>query len=427
MPEFKKIREMSEFESFFAKFDVNNVGICYFEGKVAPKVMMEAIGREVERHPLLSSCIRQEGGSFFFYESPQTVLDITVVENTDHRPLDELIHSALNQKLPIEKRLCKFIFVVEDSVDSLSEGAKSTLISIFHHAASDAISGLEFHKSVLKSCRMKLENGIFNEKPKLPMMQPIEYYSPKSFSKQEMDLFVKDYNRKVRANEGRIIEPNDSSGSAVPEIKVLHRKLSKCVTIGLIKKCKENPVSVHGLICAAHLIALKKVIDQDADKMTLCLHSPIDIRSRLEPPMSNEHMFAAAIGCISGYEIHPDTSIWELSKEVESRIKEYIRSDDVYKGLTAFNKTRSTAKIPVALSVTNVGAIKVPEDNAKLKLKSIYGVPCFPLPVLCVLVRTFNNRLTLSYPYAEPIFSREQIEALDEYTFREIESSCKGS
>lgn len=100
-------------------------------------------------------------------------------------------------------------------------------------------------------------------------------------------------------------------------------------TASLAREAKRLCVSMHGLLCAAQLIAEAKLLNPSA-AATLLLTCPVDMRPHVELAASSRHMQLYASMIFATYKVHGSLPIWELAEEVMSRTRAQLERGDAH-------------------------------------------------------------------------------------------------
>jgi NRPS condensation-like uncharacterized protein len=397
------IRSLSVTETFYAKFDVSIVTVCHIQGPIHLEVLRQAIKSIQMRHPYLNCIIQEQQNALYFQEKPGLNLDIQeIICSNVTQELPEAIQQMLNTPLDTTQGLF-YARLIQQSSDSESP---KILLTALHHSIADGLCTLSLHQEILEATASILAGKLPKIASPLSAMPPLENFIPKEIDQEALDDYIARYIDAATAITPQALSPQHLD--AKPEdlsVSLVQRQLQPDQTLALINLCKAKKTTVHGAICAAHLLAIRTLIDDSNTPLTLCCHSPVDVRSRLEPPVEREHLFSAAIGCGSCHEVSPSSSLWELGQEVTNTIKSSIETQDIFKGVLTFDQTRAKYRLATAIGVTNVGVLDIPTQFGEgLELKAISFIPSYKLPMLGVAVTTFNQHLILNYPFTQPYY-----------------------
>gem|GEM_PF-5502981 len=329
--------------------------------------------------------------------------------NKDKRK--QIILSELNKPLT-KKSLVRFTLLLEERIGIIKNQTIS-LITTTHHAVSDGISCVALQEQIWK-VYAELSNDESPTVTQLPLMPSIEDLIPTSFTEAELVDYIERYTQAANKYHPFVVKPADIKDEAI-EISYVQKKFTLKQTKSILDRCKTQNVSVHGAICAANLLAMRDLFCKDT-ALDLSCHSPIDVRSRLEPAIENNAMFVAAVGCMYFETVTPDMSLWNLGTSISNTIKNHITSGDIFKSILTYKETRLKSNLAVSIGVTNVGLVEMSQRIRKLKLLSINFIPRTPLPMLAACVITSGGKLTMTYPYPKPYYSASVIKKIAERT-----------
>lgn len=408
------IRPLSATETFYVISKVSIQIACHIRAHLlSADLLQQAILQVMQRHVFLSCRIIKKDNLYFFEKNTLQHIPLKIYENIDDQEKSHLIAcQELNIPLPEDKVLWRVSLLLHGQAKNIKQETNYILLTTIHHAIADGVCCIQLQQEILKIYADLLQKKNINFSSHLPVMPALEDLIPKTINETDLQDYIKKYIESAATINAYALKPLAIEKEERLQINFVQRKLSVAQTETLLTKCKENNISVHGVICAAHLLAVKKLLNNNLDKLILCCHSPVDIRSRLLPPLSKEHMLSAAIGCTSCCLIDSETSLWSLGKKITLDIQRSIDSQDIFKGLLTFKETRAKFKLPVAFGVTNVGVVDMPVNYGVFELQEIYFIPAFTLPMLTAAVVTFNKKLVINYPYTWPYYSERLINEL---------------
>lgn len=195
-------------------------------------------------------------------------------------------------------------------------------------------------------------------------------------------------------------------------IEVCRLTLGTEETTRLRQAARRAGVSAHSLVSAAALTAARRRLEGDGPRTLGCL-SPVDLRSRISPPLSPSVMVAAVTTHLQTVEVSARTGPLELARAVHTRLKDFIARGD------HFREARITPEIPRnpalqlgTVIVTNMGVVPGPRFPEGLRASDVRLVPArenyFPRagrsPVMACVV-SFDGRLAVEFPYFTSCFS----------------------
>jgi len=179
------------------------------------------------------------------------------------------------------------------------------------------------------------------------------------------------------------------------------------ITRQLISQARTHGASVHGLLCAAQLLAQCR-LQPDAQPTVFLLSCPVDLRQHLQPaqPTAPTGFFTSLIS--NTFRVGPDTDIWALAQQVASQTRVQIARGEGHllyhmfglngapvlpQHMATFRK-KSLASVPNTM-VSNLGVVgSVIEDPA---VEAISFALCpMPYQTLFTAASTYQSQLILN-------------------------------
>jgi NRPS condensation-like uncharacterized protein len=379
------LRPLSEIETFYAEANLSIHTTSHIQAVLPTQVLEKALNHTAKRHPLLSCRITRKNNLFYFDPIEGLIVPLQIHENVDTRAkYYSITRDELNLPLEKERGLIRAVLLKNGS------SKKNVLITTIHHAIGDGLCCIELHKEIAQTCADILENRFQPASP-LPLMPPLEHLLPNS--------------SRLYHDQSRIVIPPTSE----PTIEFIQKKLNRTQLRSLLERCRANATTVHGALCAAHLLAIRELLYDTNHPIGLFCHSPINMRSRLTPPLDKEHMFCAASSYTGCYSVDCTTSIWSLGKKIGEDIRSFIETGDVFKKILQFRELKTQPKPPISFSLTNIGNIETPTSRDTLEINEMFFMPLYRVPILGASVGTFRDRLIITYPYLTPHYSSRLI------------------
>ncbi len=403
------LRSLSTLESFYVDQAVTIITVSDLEGIVNSLTLQKAIDAVVMMHPLLSSEILQSDEGYSFSKRENSEDKLTTLGQIDKDKRKEFILSELNSPLT-KTSLIRFTLLLEERI-GIIKSQHISLVTTTHHAVSDGMSCVALHEQI-----WKVYAELASYQPPtitdFPLMPAIENLIPTQYTEAELSNYIERY-QKMAASYHPFVVKAVEQGEAAVEMSYVRKKFTLKQTKAIIENCKKHHVSVHGALCAANLLALKELYGKEGN-LDLSCHSPIDVRARLEPAVSNNAMFSAAIGCGHVETVTPETTLWALGENISTTIKNHIESGDIFKSMLTYKEMRLKSKLACSIGITNVGVVNLPPKFGKLKLTALTLIPRIPLPMLTASAITSGDKLTITYPYAKPFYSGNVIKKIAE-------------
>ncbi|KIE24394.1 polyketide synthetase [Streptomyces sp. MUSC 125] len=207
--------------------------------------------------------------------------------------------------------------------------------------------------------------------------------------------------------------PTAGDGSREPHRIEVQRLLLDTGETGRLRRLARTAgVSVHGLVGAAVLIAARSRLDGTGPRALRCL-SPVDLRSRLTPPLSPDVMVAAVTAHLSAVEVSDDSDPLELARQVGLGLRNFLDRGDHFQEMRIMpDAPRYPALQLGTVIVTNMGVVPGPRLPDGLRMTDIRLVPArehyFPQagrsPLMACVV-SFDGCLAIEFPHHTACFS----------------------
>ncbi|MEU5420327.1 condensation domain-containing protein [Streptomyces sp. NPDC020799] len=214
--------------------------------------------------------------------------------------------------------------------------------------------------------------------------------------------------------------PYEAAGTQRPagehKVAVQRVLLKPEETTTLLRYSKTTGVSVHGLVSAALLKAVRARLGGDGTKALGCM-SPVDLRSRVTPPLHREVMVPAVTSCLDVVDVPPGTDPLELGRRITDNLHTAIeRREFIHETRILAQVVRNPALLATSVIVTNMGRVPAPPAPRGLELTDVRLIPVrdnyYPQagrgPVMGCVV-SFDGRLAIELPYSTECFAHEQI------------------
>ncbi|MFE7855398.1 protein kinase [Streptomyces sp. NPDC057403] len=386
---------------------------CALRGRVDAEALAAAFDAVTRAHPTLRSRIVADGGGHAL-----ALLDETERPRLETRTadLEEAYATELNRPLTVGGPLSRAVLV------SAPDGTEHLFVLVIDHTVTDGHSSITLHNTVWDHYRALVTDGRPQsghtdagtaEAPEWP--EPVSALLPPA---DEADTAAYLDARIARAKKSPVelvrYDPARTGGGAGDEghIEVCRLTLDTERTARLRGRAREAGVSVHALIAAALLRTARRRLEGDGPRTLGCL-SPVDLRSRLTPPLPPSVMVPAVTTHLQTLEVSETSDPLDLARTVHARVNDFIARGD------HFHEMRITPEIPrnpalqlATVIVTNMGVVPGPRLPDGLRAVDVRLVPgrenYFPQagrsPVMACVV-SFEGRLSIEFPHCTACFS----------------------
>ncbi|MFI0169167.1 protein kinase [Streptomyces sp. NPDC017095] len=398
---------------------------CTLRGQVDTGALSAAFDAVTRSHPTLRARIAPDGQGFALR-----------LLGEDERPRlvtrtggEEVYATELNTPLPVGGPLSRAVLV------SSPDGDRHLFVLVIDHTITDGHSSIALHNAVWDHYRTLVEGGGAEERPAAAgsatgspeeggtsphWPQPVSRSLPDAdpaataaYLEQRIEATRRHPVELVRYDVPR---PADAGPGAEPapegRIEVCRLALDEEHTTRLRRTARQAGVSVHSLVAAALLTTARRRLEGDGPRTLGCL-SPVDLRSRLSPPLPALLMVPAVTTHLQTLEVATATDPMTLARTVHTRLRDFLARADQY------HEMRITPEIPrnpalqlATVIATNMGVVPGPRLPAGLRATDVRLVPAreqyFPQagrsPVMACVV-SFEGRLAIEFPHFTACFS----------------------
>ncbi|GAA3501423.1 hypothetical protein GCM10019016_085300 [Streptomyces prasinosporus] len=390
---------------------------CSLRGRVDVEALSAAFDAVTEENPTLRSCIVPDGTGHALRLLGEDERPRLVTRTGDE---DEAHAAELNRPLPVGGPLTRAVLV------SAPDGDRHLFVLLVDHTVTDGHSSIALHNALWDRYRALVEG----EGAAAAVAAPAEPHWPRPVSAllppadaADTAAYLDDRLEEVRRHPVELV-PYDvrrpsatghgpgADGSGDGRIEVCRLTLDAERTARLRRAARRSGVSVHSLISAALLTAARRRLDGDGPRTLGCL-SPVDLRSRLSPPLPASVMVPAVTTHLQTLQVPGSPDPLELARTVHARLGDFIARGD------QFHEMRITPEIPrnpalqlATVIATNMGVVPGPRLPDGLRAVDVRLVPAreqyFPQagrsPVMACVV-SFEGRLSIEFPHCTACFS----------------------
>jgi hypothetical protein len=384
---------------------------CTLRGRLDIEALSAAFDAVTEAHPALRTRIVPDGEGFAL-----DLLDEAARPRLSTRTgaADDAYATELNTPLSVGGPLSRAVLV------SAPEGDGHLFALSVDHTVVDGHSGIALHNEIWERYRALAEGeerpGAADGTPGWAV--PVSELLP-AVDEAATTAYLERRVDEARRHPAELVAYDVTDPSAVEgRIEVCRLTLDEERTGRLRRTARTAGVTVHALVAAALLTTARRRLPGGEPRALRCL-SPVDLRSRLSPPVPALVMVPAVTSHLQALDVAPESDPVELARTVHSRLGEFVAGDGPY------HEMRITPEIPrnptlqlATVIATNMGVVPGPRLPEGLEATDVRLVPAreqyFPAagrsPVMACVV-SFEGRLAIEFPYFTACFSPEFVRA----------------
>lgn len=405
MIEMSENRKLTAFEQVFEKVNrlgymFNIVTICRIEGKMDAEILRKALDMILCRHPRLNSKIVGDLDSLCFQTEGTQKIPLRLVEMNPKGAWQEVAIAELNEPIDASQVLMRGT-LINDS----TEKNVNYLVTTLHHAIGDALSTVRLHQDIFTYYQQLAQGEAVSKINSLPVLPPIEQLLPSA---------------PIQGKEKPSIDFETLSFEQVVPMKLrrtgmIQRQLDARLTEKLVKRCRQEKTKVHGALSAAMLLAAVAKI-QAGEKRDVCVNcrTTVDLRKRLHPVVSNEHLAPMFSSINTFHTIKPNTSVWELARDVTQQLQACLDRGEIFSAYTNYKQKTNTSiaktdRAIATISIASVGKLDIPNLYGPLRLSEISCLPAMAGygGLFFGIFFTFQGKMFLNFPFSQPSLSDE--------------------
>ena len=216
----------------------------------------------------------------------------------------------------------------------------------------------------------------------------------------------------------RRLTPESMVHPARRRTRLVRRMLTSTQLDGLVRRCRQEGVTVHGALAAAMAMVIGPTAAQRASGR-ICIGSPINFRSELDPPVSADEAGSYVNAVPSIVRFGGDRDLWSIARQINRSLRRRRRSgrhltllwglrficpSSLAKSSKAFGLVERNGPLNVAIS--NIGRYDFAERIGDWQLSGaqfISGVP--PTGYLLATVNASHDELFWNFTYTDGVVS----------------------
>ncbi|MER7405969.1 protein kinase [Streptomyces sp. NPDC000070] len=379
---------------------------CALRGPVDPAALSTVFEAVTAERPTLLTHIVPDGDGQALETLPEAERPRLRVRTGG----EEVYAQELNSPLPVGGPLVRAVLVSDPDEE------RHTLILSFDHVIADGHSGIALLNTVWDRYRGLVGGTEALCTPVTELPVPISTLLPHADAAET----AKYLEQRVEETGRHPVElvPYDVKATGEPpqephRIEVQRLLLDTGPTARLRARARAEGLSVHGLISAALLIAARRRLDGTGPRFLRCM-SPVDLRSRLSPPVPADVMVAAVTAHLQTLPVGEDTDVLELAREAGAGLRDFLDRGDHFQEMRIMPSVPQHPTLQLGtVIVTNMGAVTGPRLPEGTHVTDVRLVPArehyFPQAgrsPLMACVTSFDGRLAIEFPHHTACFSR---------------------
>jgi NRPS condensation-like uncharacterized protein len=409
----------------------NLVTISRIKNHLDQEYLRRAIELIKYRHPRLNSRIIYSPKGLYFQPDETPKIALRVVNKLDNEQWQEVVNEEFNEEINSSRGLLRVVLVY-----ILSDEQICYLITTVHHAVADGLSSIHLHSEILTYCQKIASGELINPIDSLTTLPPVEELLPQ---------WTKDVRGKISSSllllqiafqkiwhRPQSLGCEDYAPINKRRSNIIHRQLDPELTQKFVNRCRQENATVHSALCAVLMfIVAKKIIKGNSNKIPVSCLSYVDLRRRLEPAISEEHMSVLAASTIGFHTIKTNTSFWKLARQVKQKLEVNIKHGDIFKMILIAKQLIdfcfiSPKEVAATVSVSNSGKVNIPKTYGEFELEEISFASSHALyaSVFVIHTTTFRDKMLLNFVYSQPSISRHTMEELVNNVMSGISDFC---
>ena len=391
------------------------------EGLVTEDLLHKALDLVQIKHPRLQCRIIQKQQEFFFEDSALCKIPLNVYSVDSYRNLPDAINRELNTGINSSQILLRAAWVTNEG-----EKDSSYLLITASHTVMDATCGMRLVADILSYCDRLTSKDLVTPKT-LAVPASLDFYSRRNLKEtlkenssqyDQIDCLIPQY--------------------VVPHIerrcKVITHQFNSHTSKAIIYLCKQQRVSVHGLLCAAMMLSVVKHLNNvEQQSLNISCRSAVDMRRRVRPTIEDSDVSAYVSALTSLHTISSKTSLWQLAGEVTSQIRERLKTSEIYDTISGYKQSaeyllKHPEVVPFSTYVSNLGQVRIPSNYGNFKLESIHYALSNTVmnSAFSVAVSTFEGQMTLNFLGTLPSLKPELLDSLIKECLSQIKLQMNG-
>lgn len=200
--------------------------------------------------------------------------------------------------------------------------------------------------------------------------------------------------------------------------RLVRRMLTSVQLDGLTRRCRQEGVTVHGALAAAMAMVIGPAAAQ-RDSGRICIGSPVDFRSELDPPVSTNEAGSYVTAVPSIVRFGSDLDLWSIARQINRSLGRRRRSGrhltllwawrficppSLAMSSKAFGFVERTG--PLNVSISNLGRYEFAERIGDWRLSGAQFISAVPSTgYFLATVNTSHSELFWNFTYPDAVVS----------------------
>jgi hypothetical protein len=410
----------------------NIVTLSRVRGGLTEALVRHALAIAQTRHPMLQRCIVGPLGKPEFQQTDAIIpLQLVTIDQAD--AWSEVVNAELNQKLDTRTSLMRVVLVKCSDQSNLHY-----LVTTIHHGVCDGQATVQFHRELLSYCAAIIGGTLPTVEPMLEL-PPIDTLLPNppkgTWGLLRGIFFSIMLGLRQHWHHTKVLTIDACPPLAERGCRLMPHQLTQSQTQEFITQCRQHNVTVHSGLCAALLKATAgQITTASKPPFVVSCDSAIDLRRRLTPPIDPTAFCSGAMWVRTFHPLQPETTFWELAQGIDQSVQSAITRQDMFNcaiaALPMMNFVFKHPKLVITTAfLSNLGAIKIPQQYGKFELEHIHFTASNSLfvGVPALYTSSFRNQMQLNFMFSEPALNRTTMSAIVAHTIELIEAQCHDS
>jgi len=387
--------------------------VCTIRGEVDEELLAAAFAAKVAEHRSLRSRVTRDGDEVFL-----ELLDEDELPRLEVRPAGPTdLTDQLNRPLPVGGPLVRATLFRGDG--------ESTFVLGIDHVICDGHSATVLCNEIW-SAYSGIQDGSYEAPRSAAESWPVavdDLLAP--HSDEDLAAYVKDRTERTSAHPLAVLPfTAEESSQDGPLMDVRRIRLTREQTSALVAFAKSAGVSVHGLVGAALLTAVRDGYGPGyGSDHRLSFVSPVDLRARLTPALGRDVLIPAASWYLDVVDVPAGGDLIELGRRITGQLRDAIERGEPARELQALPRLLANPSVLTAsLVMPNVGAVAGPPaprgleitDMRKFAISSKW-VPEAGAGALVASPMTVYGRLSIEMPYSAKCFTPARMDEIHDH------------